>query len=64
MITESENKAPEWEQNLALRSQVHMAVRLCQNPEHLAEALAILKQAHVEAKRTRKKVVVETKSVE
>ena len=64
MITASENKTPEWEQDLALRSQVHMAVRLCQNREHLAAALAVLKQAHVEAKRSRKKVVAETKSIE
>ena len=43
---------------MKLRSQVHMAVRLCTDTVNLEEALRVLKAEHVEKKmRSRKKVV-------
>jgi len=57
MIQAGENKAvANWETEMKLRSQVHMAVRLCTNMGNLEEALRVLKSEHVEKKvRGRKK---------
>lgn len=63
MTNATENKKLNWEDEAKLRSQVHMAVRLCINTDNLIEALRVLKQEHVDAKRARKKIVVETKQI-
>jgi hypothetical protein len=64
MMQATENKVLNWEDEAKLRSQVHMAVRLCTNTANLMEALSVLKAEHVEKKLTqRKKVVAQNKSV-
>jgi hypothetical protein len=56
MTQPSENKAvTSWETEMKLRSQVHMAVRLCTNLVNLEEALGVLKSEHVEKKTRRGK---------
>ena len=57
MIQATENKAvANWETEMKLRSQVHMAVRCCTDMGNLEEALRVLKSEHVEKKlRSRKK---------
>lgn len=64
MIQPTENKAvTNWEAEMKLRSQVHMAVRLCTDTVNLEEALRVLKAEHVKKKmRSRKKVVASDES--
>ena len=64
MTQPTENKAvANWEAEMKLRSQVHMAVRLCSDMVNLEEALRVLKSEHVEKKmRSRKKVVASNDS--
>lgn len=59
MIQATENKAvTNWETEMKLRSQVHMAVRLCTSMVNLEEALGVLKSEHVEKKTRRGKKTV------
>ena len=63
MMQPNENKALNWEEEAKLRSQVHMAVRLCASTDNLIEALRVLKSEHVEKKLAqRKKVVAQNKA--
>lgn len=59
MIQATDNKAvTNWETEMKLRSQVHMAVRCCTDMGNLEEALRVLKAEHVEKKlRGRKKTL-------
>ena len=59
MTSPTENKAiANWETEMKLRSQVHMAVRLCTDLESLEAALEVLKREHREKKlRQRKKAI-------
>lgn len=53
-----------WEAEVKLRSQLHMAVRLCSNTANLEEALRVLKSEHVEKKMARKKTLAQESASE
>lgn len=56
MMTALENKqVSNWEADMKLRGQVHMAVRLCTDTANLEEALRVLKTEHQARKVSRKK---------
>lgn len=60
MMQTNENKGiSNWETEVKLRSQLHMAVRLCSNTANLEEALRVLKSEHTEKKTMRKKNVAQ-----
>lgn len=65
MMTAIENKGiSNWEAEAKLRSQVHMAVRLCTDTANLEEALRVLKSEHIERKARRKKIVAQELAAE
>ena len=60
MMTVIENKqVSNWEADAKLRSQVHMAVRLCTDAANLEEALRVLKSEHQARKAGRKKTLAQ-----